>query len=313
MKKTLFYAAIVLPLFIMVDSRAERIPFVVAEYETPQHGDSYLVRIDDRDSATLQHARDIVDWFQAGAVPEDNPGALIVLTDIERGFHGWNRDYVDPGRQPWRWHPTGDVSFVDVTVEILDGWPTLVESDVQGWIDNTGGSIGFWNYTVIEELVSLACDFNGDFFCTRPDMDLLSAEIYERRGMAPSDPQFDLTGDGIVDLADQNEFLSLAAIDNGFAEPYSIGDAHLDGFVNAADLMQLALNWQIGDRVGWTGADFNLDSEVNAMDLNLLALNWQKELPRRTAAAVTEPTNWLLAVCAAWMMWSLARRFLWAA
>ena len=139
MKITLFPVAIVLPLLTLVDSRAERIPFVVAEYETPQHGDSYLIRIDDRDSATLQHARDIVDWFQAGALPEDNPAALIVLTDIERGFHGWNRDYVDPGRQPWRWHPTGDVSFVDVTVEILDGWPTLVESDRQGWIDNTGG------------------------------------------------------------------------------------------------------------------------------------------------------------------------------
>ena len=45
-----------------------------------------------------------------------------------------------------------------------DGWPTYIENDVAGWIDNTDGNglgqpggggvghIGFWNYTITAEL-----------------------------------------------------------------------------------------------------------------------------------------------------------------
>ena len=48
--------------------------------------------------------------------------------------------------------------FGDFGIELIDGNPTSLESDVPGWIANTKrddpnvGHIGFWNYTVIAEL-----------------------------------------------------------------------------------------------------------------------------------------------------------------
>jgi hypothetical protein len=52
----------------------------------------------------------------------------------------------------WNWHVVGVDGFFGTTAEILDGWPTFVEDDVSGWIANTQGKIGFWSYTVVEEL-----------------------------------------------------------------------------------------------------------------------------------------------------------------
>jgi hypothetical protein len=62
-----------------------------------------------------------------------------------------------------------------------------------------------------------------------------------------------------------------------------MGDATLDGRVNATDLNQLGIHWQLASRAGWQDGDFNGDGNVNAADLNILGLNWQR------VAAVTEP------------------------
>ena len=37
-------------------------------------------------------------------------------------------------------------------LSIYDGWPGFVEQDLPGWLANTEGIIGFWNYTVVAEL-----------------------------------------------------------------------------------------------------------------------------------------------------------------
>ena len=47
------------------------------------------------------------------------------------------------------------IDFGDFSIEIYDGWPGYVESDVAGWIANTGGVIGFWNYTVTLKLETI--------------------------------------------------------------------------------------------------------------------------------------------------------------
>jgi hypothetical protein len=43
-------------------------------------------------------------------------------------------------------------AFADATIELCDGTPTTVERDVQGGIANTGGLVGFWDYSVVAEL-----------------------------------------------------------------------------------------------------------------------------------------------------------------
>ena len=62
------------------------------------------------------------------------------------------RDYLKDTAPEWSWHLTNFQGFAGFVAEILDGGPTLVESDVEGWINNTDGLIGFCSYTVVEEL-----------------------------------------------------------------------------------------------------------------------------------------------------------------
>jgi len=75
-----------------------------------------------------------------------------VVADILRGADGINGDYVEPGTGLWSWHVSQFRGFADITAEILDGWPTGVELGVSGWTDANSGQIGFWQYTVKQEL-----------------------------------------------------------------------------------------------------------------------------------------------------------------
>ena len=63
-----------------------------------------------------------------------------------------------------------------------------------------------------------------------------------------------------------------------------MGDANLDGKVDAADLNILALNWRT-PVAGWGSADFTKDEMVNAADLNALALHWRQDVSASPAAA----------------------------
>jgi hypothetical protein len=79
-------------------------------------------------------------------------GATIAVARIAEGADGLNRDYRAVREPAWNWHVTEFVGFADNTIEVLDGWPSDVERDVPAWIGNTGGMVGFWSYTVVEEL-----------------------------------------------------------------------------------------------------------------------------------------------------------------
>ncbi|HYD00846.1 MAG TPA: GC-type dockerin domain-anchored protein [Phycisphaerales bacterium] len=112
----------------------------------PDHGDAFTLVLGD--PADIAAARSIV---------ADPLGTTtrIVAASIAAGGDGVNRNHAAPGAPPWSWRLTGFDGFVEITAEVLDGWPAFVESDVQGWIDNTHGRIGFWNYTVRAELASV--------------------------------------------------------------------------------------------------------------------------------------------------------------
>ena len=136
----------------------------------------------------------------------------------------------------------------------------------------------------------LPCDFDGDGICNVVDIDLLGKEIIA----GTNNLDFDVNGDGSVNLADQDQWRSDAATANGFSEPYLPGDANLDGSVLVGDLNILGTNWQQSPDP-WGSGDFNVDGIVDVADLNLLALNWQESIPA-AAAAVPEPASFVLAL-----------------
>lgn len=124
---------------------AAPIYFLVAETPgTEKHRDSFVVGLED--PLLVSHARDLIARGPAEA------GDAILVASIAAGADGVNRDYRAPLAPLWNWHVTGVDGFFGSTAEILDGWPTFVESDIEGWIRNTSGKIGFWGYTVVEEL-----------------------------------------------------------------------------------------------------------------------------------------------------------------
>jgi hypothetical protein len=127
--------------------------FLVAELPGEvDYNDSYVLPLTRADD--IAHARDLI---------ERGPGAAgmhIVVAKIRAGADDINRNVRADGAPAWSWHVTDMVTFADATMEILDGWPSFVEEDVGAWIANTcfddetltEGTLGFWGYTVVEEL-----------------------------------------------------------------------------------------------------------------------------------------------------------------
>ncbi len=135
---------------------------------------------------------------------------------------------------------------------------------------------------------TLPADFDADGHVDGNDADALVSAIVN----GSDDGRFDLSGDGIVSGEDLLQWLADAATENGFAAPYSLGDANLDGKVGAPDLNALGQNW-LGDPNAWQLGDFNADGTVDKIDLEELAKNWLASIPPagEPATAVPEPIS----------------------
>lgn len=117
--------------------------FVVANPQDYSRG-AYVLPLSN--PSDIAHARAVI------ADPANTDGH-IVTARIDHGgsAEGYtNCDPLVPGKI-WSWRVTEFLGFADYTIEIYDGWAQFVEDDVQGWIDNTGGIIGFWSSRVVSE------------------------------------------------------------------------------------------------------------------------------------------------------------------
>ncbi len=146
-------------------------------------------------------------------------------------------------------------------------------------------SNGMYTNTYYDDIqFGLLGDFNRDGELDVNDLEALTAEVQA----GSTDLQFDVDGNDIVDTNDRSVWIT--DIKNTF-----IGDANLDGQVNAEDLNALALSWRSTTATSWSQGDFNADGSVNASDLNELALHWRSGVAAAASApAVPEPSSLML-------------------
>lgn len=137
---------------------------------------------------------------------------------------------------------------------------------------------------------TLICDFDLDGACDLADIDMLLGEGPIDNGVnvtIGSNDQFDLNGDGMIDSADLGEWLDIAAAENGFGSPYKLGDANLDGFVDASDFNI----WNEGKftmTTNWSEGNFNGDGFVDTSDFNI----WNEgKFTASDVASVPEPAT----------------------
>ena len=140
----------------------------------------------------------------------------------------------------------------------------------------------------IQIMVDPAADFDsdGDYDCA--DVDGLVVEI----AAGTNDLDFDLTGDGLVDLDDLTQWRVTAGFANlPSGQPYPNGDANLDGVVDASDFNVWNSN-KFTDTAAWCRGDWNADGFVDASDFNIWNANKFTSADHSTVAIPEPPLHW---------------------
>lgn len=208
------------------------------------------------------------------------------------------------------------------------GSTSQMELDVQQWLDapltnygwlllgdETSGNLSAKRFDTRESndppmlridytVATLECDFSGDGLCDEIDLDLMQGIGPIAPGVpATGNEQFDLDGNGTIDLADRDQWLADAATENGFVSPYKLGDANIDGTVDGQDF----LGWNAAKFTSsllWSDGNFTGDALVDGQDF--LVWNSNKFTSSDGVSAVPEPGAGALFVGA--MFWlGLAR------
>lgn len=137
--KMLTFSAVACLLLVSV-SFGQPVYFLVAD---DARTESYVLGL--MDPLDIDHARELIRFGAAAGQP-------IVVAQVACGGDGINRDPLSPTKHPWNWHVSAFESFADSTIEIFDGRPSDLQRDCDGWLSNTGGRIGFWSFTIVDEL-----------------------------------------------------------------------------------------------------------------------------------------------------------------
>ena len=149
---------------------------------------------------------------------------------------------------------------------------------------------------------ALSGDFNGDGNLDCDDVDALVADIAAGSDTA----SFDLTGDGFVNQDDLHQWLADAGAFNlPSGNAYLVGDANLDGNVDASDFNTWNEN-KFTTTAAWCSGDFNADGRVDISDFN--AWNANKFSSADATAMVPEPAALPMLIFAAAAVPLLRRR-----
>ena len=182
------------------------------------------------------------------------------------------------------------------SVNLQGGFSDILLPELASGVWDATGLLSSGNLLVISPGPN-PCGLGGDAGCNTADLDALYAVF--NTSVPPTDALFDLNSDNVVDAADLNEWLSLAATENGHSSAYLRGDTDLDRNVDLADYSALASNFDptgsLGSH-GWDHGNSDGDSDVDLADYNALASNFSPA--GYDDAAVPEPTSLCLLLTA---------------
>ncbi len=142
---------------------------------------------------------------------------------------------------------------------------------------------------------TIICDFDGNRLCDVDDIDDMVSEGPIAAGVSVTvgvNDQFDLTGDGVIDLDDRDEWLMRAGSQNGLQSPYKLGDADLDGIVDGNDFV-IWNGSKFSSTLLWSNGNFNGDAVTDGEDF--LAWNLNK-FTASDQVVVPEPTTATIAI-----------------
>ena len=163
-----------------------------------------------------------------------------------------------------------------------------------GLIDELRISRGIISAEMALGAIQITGDFDrdGDFDCV--DVDALVLAI----SSGSTEYNFDLTGDGLVDVNDLASWLAEAGAANlASGNAYLPGDANLDGAVDGADFLVWNTS-KFSSVSAWCSGDFNADGAVDGLDF----LIWNdNKFQTADAVVVPEPHVfvWLIVPCLA--------------
>ncbi|MEM8679297.1 MAG: hypothetical protein AAGF97_08100, partial [Planctomycetota bacterium] len=187
--------------------------------------------------------------------------------------------------------PSAGDSFEFLTAAMLNGqFQGLTQGDRVATFGNVDFVIDYTDTSIWLRGVSpLNCDFDGNLLCDVEDLNLLVSEGPIASGVpvvVGQNEQFDLNGDGTIDLGDRNEWLAAAASENGLPSPYLLADANLDGAVDGLDF-SLWNQQKFSMSLLWSEGDFNSDGFVDGLDFSI----WnQNKFTSAFGTAVPEPS-----------------------
>jgi|GEM_PF-5169444 len=127
------------------------------------------------------------------------------------------------------------------------------------------------------------CDVNGSGACDAADIDAMTIAIITSSLTGTADVAFDISGDGVVDVKDRDELLTLLGT--------LPGDTNLDGSVLFEDFLVLSAGF--GSNGGWADGNFTIDGEISFPDFLALSANFGTT-PGVTAVPEPAQLTWLI-------------------
>ncbi len=253
------------------------------------------------DATSVQLQFDVEAWDARNNSRTDNPGeaAFRVQVDIDRGDGYQTLADLGTVTTGLLETPTGDylngnaaenrVSFdsgrIDGSIpagsKLRVRWHVDRNAQSNNWVfglDNV-------NLALFDTLIGSAGDFNLDGLLDIDDLNTLVAAIQAGSG----DIQFDVDQSGVVDLRDQQHWVTEL-------KQTWMGDANLDGVFDSGDLITVFQAGEYEDSVAtnstWVTGDWNGDAEFDSGDLVSAFQDGGYELgPRAAVSAVPEPTS----------------------